>query len=105
MSHFIILDEVDDRTIAQSIDLHPGLSVASEMIILVQFIQSALLTHRVTSKTGCFPTICTSGGVAEWLRRSVANLVMSSVLGSSPTVGTSLPQANYQLSCPSFRGR
>ena len=45
------------------------------------------------------------GGVAEWLRRSVANLVRSSVLGSSPAVGTILPQANSQLSCPSFRGR
>ena len=43
--------------------------------------------------------------VAEWLRRSVANLVRSSVLGSSLTVGTILPQANSQLSCPSLRGR
>ena len=45
------------------------------------------------------------GGVAEWLRRSVANHVRPSVLGSSPTVGAILPQANGQLSCPSFRGR
>ena len=42
------------------------------------------------------------GGVAEWLRRSVANLVRSSVLSSSPIVGTILPQVNSQLSCPSF---
>ena len=45
------------------------------------------------------------GDVAESLRRSGANLVRSSVLGSSSTVGTILPQANSQLSCPSFRGR
>ena len=43
------------------------------------------------------------GGVAEWL--SVVNLVRSSVLGSCPTVGTILPQANSQLSCPSYRDR
>ena len=36
------------------------------------------------------------GGVAEWFRRSVPNLVRSSVLGSSPTAGTILPQANSQ---------
>ena len=41
----------------------------------------------------------------KWLRRSVANLARSSVLGSSPTVGTILSQANSQLSYPSFRGR
>lgn len=46
-----------------------------------------------------------SGGVAKWLRHSIANLVQSSILDPSPTVGTMFPQANSQLSFRSFRGQ
>ena len=45
------------------------------------------------------------GCVAELFRHSVLNLVRSNRVGSNPIVGTILPQANSQLSCPSFRGR
>ena len=52
----------------------------------------------------CLLSAIIYGGLAEWLRRSVLNLVRSPCVGSNPRRWNYEPQANSRLSCPSFRG-
>ena len=83
-----------------------ALCICNALVCIVMAL--VLCGVRCHSSKAIISSICATVFIVllVWLSGEDALLrTLCSILGSSPTVGTILPQANSQLSCPSFRGR